>query len=86
VLVPFGVPVGDWEGADLWLSVEDAQWHGLGAGSGHLQARHALVRCAGRGSAARPRRARLWLPAAGAAAAGAAATATVVPIAQREAG
>jgi len=65
VLVPFGVPAGGWEGADLRLSVQDGEWDGLGEGHGHLQARRALVRCDGRGSAARPRRARMWLPAPG---------------------
>jgi hypothetical protein len=64
VLVPFGVRAGGWEGADLWLTVGDARWEGLGAGHGHLRARLAEVHSAGRGSAARPRHARLWLPAA----------------------
>jgi hypothetical protein len=93
VLVPFGVPAGGWEGADLRLSVDDAEWDGLGDGQGHLRARRALVRCDGRGSAARPRRARMWLPAAGGgvapatapAAAAGAAGAEVVPIPARRA-
>jgi hypothetical protein len=85
VLVPFGVPAGGWEAADLWLSVTGAQWHGLGTGSGHLQGRQVQVRCAGRGSAARPRHARLWLPGAPPAAP-AATVATVLPLPRREAG
>ncbi|MEN3362321.1 MAG: hypothetical protein V7637_6303 [Mycobacteriales bacterium] len=63
VLVPYGVPAGGWEGADLWLSVAETQWSGLGAGWGHLRARQALLRSDGRGSAGRLRRARVWLPA-----------------------
>ena len=88
VLVPFGVPAGSWEGADLRLSVEDGAWTGLGAGHGHLRARRVSVRCDGRGSAARPRRARVWLPAPGGGVAPAAVPAAVVPIAarRREAG
>jgi hypothetical protein len=63
VLVPFGVRAGGWEGADLWLTVGDARWDGLADGHGHLRARQVEVRCAGRGTAARPRRIRLLLPA-----------------------
>jgi hypothetical protein len=76
VLVPFGVRAGGWEGADLWLTVGDARWEGLGDGHGHLRARQVEVRCAGRGSATRPRRARLWLPAPD----GGVSPASVVPI------
>jgi hypothetical protein len=53
------IPVGEWEGADLRLSIEDSQWDGLGQGHGRLRARRALVRVQGRGAAARPRSA--WL-------------------------
>ena len=80
VLVPFGVRPGGWEGADLWLTVGDARWEGLGDGHGHLRARHVEVRCEGRGSAARPRRARLWLPDRGG---GVSLLSAVVPIRQR---
>jgi hypothetical protein len=83
VLVPFGVPAGSWEGADLQLSVAGAEWSGLGDGWGHLQARRAVVRCDGRGSAARPRQARLWLPAADGGVAPAATVGEVVPIPAR---
>jgi hypothetical protein len=61
VLVPFG----QWEGADVRLSMDDGIWTGLGAGHGHLQARRTTVSAEGRGSAARTRRIQLWLPAAG---------------------
>jgi hypothetical protein len=60
VLLPFGVPPGGWEGADLRLSLAGADWTGLGAGWGHLAGRRALVRAEGRGG--RPRQARVWLP------------------------
>jgi hypothetical protein len=51
-----------WEGASLSLTVTAQRWHGLGAGHGHLTARAVEVTAVGRGSAVRPRRARLWLP------------------------
>ena len=59
------VPLGRWEGADVRLSVLSSSWAGLGSGAGHLRARLVEVVAEGRGAAARPRRARLWLPAAG---------------------
>lgn len=57
------IGVGDWPGADLRLSVTDGVWSGLGQGAGRLGCRSVAVQAEGRGSAARPRRARLWLPA-----------------------
>lgn len=83
VLVPFGVPAGGWEGADLSLSVASAEWAGLGGGWGHLRARRALLRSDGRGSAARPRHARAWLPAGDGGIIPAAAVGEVVPIPAR---
>jgi hypothetical protein len=56
---------GDWPGADVRLQAADGVWTGIGAGTGRLHARRLDVRAEGRGSAARPRTARLWLPAAG---------------------
>lgn len=56
------VAVGGWEGADLRLSVVAGGWEGVGEGHGHLRARQVEVRAEGRGAAARPRQARLWLP------------------------
>jgi len=58
------VPLGRWDGADVRLSVASSSWEGLGDGAGHLRARLVEVVAEGRGAAARPRRARLWLPAA----------------------
>jgi hypothetical protein len=52
--------------ADLSLQVVAARWEGLdGDGYGHLQARRVTVARTGRGEAAQPRRAELWLPGPG---------------------
>ena len=56
------ISTSPWEGASLGLTVTAQRWHGLGAGHGHLAAREVEVTAVGRGSAVRPRRARLWLP------------------------
>lgn len=57
------VVVGEWESPDLGLRIEAVQWDGIGRGHGRLRARYASVVSAGRGAAARPRRAQVWLPA-----------------------
>ena len=64
------VGAGEWPGADQRLRVEAPAWTGLGQGHGHLSARRVTVHADGRGSAARPRRHDLWLPAAGGGVAG----------------
>lgn len=58
-------------GGDVWphrtdveLRVTAATWEGLGEGHGHLRSRRVTVEAGGRREAARPRRARLWLPSA----------------------
>jgi hypothetical protein len=56
------VVAGDWPGAQARLLVTDAQWAGLGAGHGRLQARRAQVIASGRGAGERLRSAWLWLP------------------------
>jgi hypothetical protein len=56
------VVAGDWPGASPRLTVTDAQWAGIGAGHGRLQARRARVVAAGRGAGERARSAWLWLP------------------------
>jgi hypothetical protein len=61
VLVPFGT----WPGADVELSLGDGRWTGLGDGHGLLAERQVEVQAAGRGAAARPRRAGFLLPARG---------------------
>lgn len=69
VLVPYlnddGSAVQSWPGADVRLAARTGQWTGIGAGSGRLQARRMDVTAEGRGAAARPRSATLWLPAHG---------------------
>jgi hypothetical protein len=50
------------EGVDLRLTVAAGRWQGPDDGHGHLEAREVEVTAGGRGSATRPRRARLWLP------------------------
>ena len=64
VLVAVG---GDLAGerSPLHLTVTTTRWDGLGAGWGHLEGRRVTVEAGGRGEAARPRRAELWLPASG---------------------
>jgi hypothetical protein len=47
-------------GFDLRFAVVESQWHGLGAGHGHLRARRLRVEVTGRRQATRPRRADLW--------------------------
>jgi len=56
------VAVGAWPGADVTLEVVRGAWHGLGQGVGRLRRREVEVVASGRGAAARPRRAHLWLP------------------------
>jgi len=65
VLVPFLTGEAAWPGADLRLRVQDGQWSGIGAGYGRLRQRRITVTAEGRGQAARPRSAQLWLPMAG---------------------
>lgn len=62
--------LGAWPGADVELSCTDAQWQGLGAGSGRLCARRVGIRLRGRGTAPEGRSTRLLLPAAGGAVGG----------------
>jgi hypothetical protein len=56
------VVAGDWPGAQIRLLVTDAEWTGVGAGHGRLQARKVRVVGSGRGAGERPRSAWLWLP------------------------
>ena len=58
VLVPFG----DWTGADVTLRVVAGRWEGLGAGHGRLRRRQVTVLASGRGAAARPKEATMWMP------------------------
>jgi hypothetical protein len=62
VLMPY---TAQWPGADVRVQVAGGSWSGIGDGTGRLRARLVEVQADGRGASARPRRARLWLPAAG---------------------
>jgi len=62
VLIPYGA-TEPWTGADVRLHAAHGRWVGAGTGGGRLKARQVEVRAEGRGSYARPRTARLWLPA-----------------------
>ncbi|MBV9664131.1 MAG: hypothetical protein JOZ37_09200, partial [Actinobacteria bacterium] len=57
------VAMGNWDGADVRLSVAGQSWEGVGRGYGHLQTRTLDVVATGRGAAARERRATLALSA-----------------------
>lgn len=65
VLLPYLAGGAEWPGADVRLSAQDGVWTGLDAGTGRLRARRVDVTANGRGQAARPRSASLWLPADG---------------------
>lgn len=56
------VPLGDWPQAGVRLTAESSRWEGLHSGHGHLRRRLLAVAASGRGAAARPRHASLWLP------------------------
>jgi hypothetical protein len=56
------VVLGAWPSPDLNFHVHHEPWIGIEAGAGYLQQRRARVIITGRGSATRPREARLWLP------------------------
>ena len=64
VLVPY-VTSSAWPGADVRLHARDGAWAGIGDGTGRLRARQMEVTVGGRGPAARPATATLWLPADG---------------------
>jgi hypothetical protein len=57
------LPLGEgWPAADVRVRAGPSRWVGLGDGHGHLQGRSLAVSVEGRGEAARPRRAQVWLP------------------------
>ena len=63
VLMPFGA---EWPGAEVRLQLSEGRWEGIDEdGDGRLRQRGVVVTATGRGRAAQPRTARLWLPAAG---------------------
>jgi hypothetical protein len=65
VLMPFLTGDAAWPGTDVRLCVHEGEWSGIGGGYGRLRRRRVTVTAEGRGQAARPRSAQLWLPAAG---------------------
>jgi len=86
VLIPFlpgaaGHSTGtDWPNADVRLAAEPGPWTGIGCGHGRLRARRVEVTATGRGQAARPRSAELWLPTAAGGVAAAEPLAPVIPL------
>jgi hypothetical protein len=56
------IPYGQWSGADVVLEPVAGSWYGLGQGHGRLTRRQLVIASYGRGAAARPRQATLWLP------------------------
>jgi hypothetical protein len=80
VLVPYVVEDA-WPGADVRLHAHDGAWTGIADGTGRLRARQIEVTAAGRGQAARPRSASLWLPADGGGVEPAAPLAAVIDLA-----
>jgi hypothetical protein len=65
VLIPYVTDATAWPGADVRLHAHDGTWTGIGNGAGRLTARQVEVTANGRGQAARPISATLWLPADG---------------------
>jgi hypothetical protein len=51
-----------WSGSEVRLNAGEGSWTGLGTGYGRLRQRQLTVHAQGRGQAARPRSATLWLP------------------------
>ncbi|MGI8867303.1 MAG: hypothetical protein ACR2F6_00240 [Mycobacteriales bacterium] len=63
VVVPLETAARRWEGADVRLTATAGHWEGLESGVGRLRTHRLTVESSGRGAAARPRRAEIWLPA-----------------------
>ncbi|MDT4937299.1 MAG: hypothetical protein QOG80_970 [Pseudonocardiales bacterium] len=80
VLVPYLTGGESWPGADVRLAARGGHWTGIGTGTGRLVARRLEVTADGRGQAARPRSATLWLPASGGGTAGVEARPDAAPV------
>jgi hypothetical protein len=65
VLMPYVGADAAWPSADVRLRAAAGTWTGVGCGTGRLRARRVEVAAGGKGPAARPRTATLWLPADG---------------------
>jgi len=81
VLVPYLMGTSEWPGADVRLNARSGEWSGIGEGYGRLRSRRVEVRAEGKGAAARPRKAELWLPADSGGVATATPLATVIELA-----
>jgi hypothetical protein len=64
VFMPFLTGRAHWPHADVRISAEGGSWSGIGLGYGRLRQRQVTVSVGGRGAAAQPRSAALWLPTA----------------------
>ncbi|WP_327667697.1 MULTISPECIES: hypothetical protein [unclassified Streptomyces] len=53
---------GSWQGAEVRMRVVSAAWEGIDGGHGLLRGRRVRVAAAGRGAAAAPTYAEMWLP------------------------
>lgn len=56
------LPTTPWPGAQVVLTAQDSQWHGLGRGHGRLRSRRLTVRRGGRGTAAQGLLSQVTLP------------------------
>jgi hypothetical protein len=56
------VPYGSWSGADVVLEAVGGRWQGLEPGRGRLSRRELVISRRGRGAAALPRQATVWIP------------------------
>ena len=56
------LPTTPWPGAQVVLTAQDSQWHGLGRGHGRLRSRRLTVQRGGRGTAAQGLRSQVTLP------------------------
>jgi hypothetical protein len=56
------VVAGEWDGAQVRLTVAQQEWTGIGTGHGRLRARRVQVVVDGRGGAVQPQSQWLWLP------------------------
>ena len=56
------LPYGPWPGADVVLETAGGGWEGLDRGRGRLSRRRLVISRRGRGAAAQPRQATMWIP------------------------
>lgn len=61
ILVLFGPQAASWPSVEIELSATHGRWTGIDRGYGRLRQRQLLLSATGRGRAARPRTAELWL-------------------------